>query len=66
MRRRFQSPGLIIQILVPTLIVVFMIYFSLVLSRFLITGKLSPYVYWESPLQAAIIEELEQAKAKNS
>ena len=52
-RRRFQSPGLILQITLPLLIVLFMIYFSLVLSRFVITGTLSPYVYWENPIQSA-------------
>jgi hypothetical protein len=62
MRRRFQSPGLILQITVPTLIVLFMFYFSLVLSRFVITGKLSPYLYWKNPLHSAVVEELEQSR----
>ena len=61
MRRRFQSPGLILQIILPLLIVLFMVYFSLVLSRLVITGKLSPYVYWEHPIINAG-QELERSR----
>jgi hypothetical protein len=60
-RRRFQSPGVILQITFPLLIVLFMVYFSLVLSRFVITGKLSPYVYWENPILNAG-RELERSR----
>lgn len=60
MRRRFQSPGLLLQITLPLLIVFFMVYFSLVLSRLVITGKLSPYVYWERPIESASRELADQ------
>lgn len=39
-----------------------MVYFSLVLSRFVITGNLSPYVYWENPILSAGQELEEQRK----
>ena len=57
MPRRFQSQNRVLQIVLPLLIVLLMVYFSLVLSRFVITGKLSTKVYWESPLTNAVLEE---------